>query len=49
MVTIVFAHPWRGNKAEYKQIRARWSRYSDMFEALPENFIKLRKMEDNSS
>lgn len=36
-----------GNKAEYKQMTARCSRYSDMFEALLGNFIKLRKMENN--
>jgi antitoxin Phd len=32
-----------GSKAEYTQIRARCGHYPDMFEALPENYIKLKE------
>lgn len=32
-----------GNKAQYNQIRARCGHYPDMFEALPGNYIKLKK------
>ena len=32
-----------GSKAEYTQIRARCGHYSDMFEALPGNYIKLKE------
>jgi antitoxin Phd len=32
-----------GKKAQYTQIRARCGHYPDMFEALPGNFIKLKR------
>ena len=31
-----------GEKAKYNQLRARCGHYSDMFEALPGNYIKLK-------
>lgn len=34
-----------GKKAQYTQIRARCGHYPDIFEALPGNYIKLRKAE----
>lgn len=33
-----------GGKAQYNQIRARCGHYPGMFEALPGNFIKLKKV-----
>lgn len=33
-----------GTKAQYTQIRARCGHYPDMFEALPGNYIKLKKV-----
>ena len=32
-----------GNKAQYTQIRARCGHYTDMFEALPGNYIRLKE------
>ncbi len=32
-----------GNKAQYTQIRARCGHYPDVFEALPGNYIKLKR------
>ena len=35
-----------GTQAQYNQIRARCGHYPDMFEALPGNFIRLKKSGD---
>lgn len=35
-----------GSKAKYNQIRSRCDHYSDLFEALPGNFIRLKNPEE---